>query len=123
MARKRNTLSLSKAKRYSDLLLYEATGGTIGTAPSGKSETMTFGEKRGLLDSLIKIASLEQRDVDDNPEESGMDLIRKQIAKRNDEDGGGKNRDTRDNGRSPEGSPHEPNTTATGASEGTSEVS
>lgn len=81
MARKRNALSLSKAKRFADLLLYEASGGTIGLKPEKLTDTMTFGEKRGLLDSLIKIASLEQKDGDGEPSESGLEMIKKQMAK------------------------------------------
>lgn len=103
MSRKRNAVSITKAKKFADLLLYEASGGTIGTKPEGNAEAMTFGERRGLLDSLIKIASLEQKDADDGPEVSGMDLIRKQMAKEK-ENGSRAGRGTRDIGGASESS-------------------
>lgn len=77
---RRNTKdALKKAKWYSDILLFEATGGSMGTPPiddakSGKG--MTFAEKRGLLDSLIKIAGLDHK-VNPDDEESVFDTIRK----------------------------------------------
>lgn len=105
MAKKRN--SLSTAKQYSKLLLYQATGGKMGNKPEKDDGTMTFAEKRGLLDSLVKIALLEQKDADDGPEESGMDLIRKQMAKDKENDSG-KSRGTRDFGGTAEDSSDEP---------------
>lgn len=106
MSKKRSALSLSKAKRYADFLLYEITGGNLGVKPENliTNSTATFAEKRGLLDSLVKIASLEQKDTDDGPEVSGMDLIRKQMAK-DKENGSGTVRGRRDTRGTAEDSP------------------
>lgn len=97
---KRRPIALDKAKRYSDFLLYQATGGTMGAAPvamlEGKdAEGLTFGEKRSLLDSLIKIATLESKQEDEGVE-SGFDMIKRGLnanAKSNHARnlGGGKN--------------------------------
>lgn len=84
MAAPRNTKdALKKAKWYSDILLFEATGGTMGKPlhdDAKPREGMTFAEKRGLLDSLIKIAGLDFK-VNPEEEESVFDTI-----KRNKED-------------------------------------
>lgn len=57
--------TLNEARRYAKYLLHQATGGAMGTKPgeedSGSSEDMTFAEKRGLLDSLIKISIIEEK--------------------------------------------------------------
>jgi hypothetical protein len=77
MARSRRD-TLGKARLYSDLLLYQATGGAIGKAPKGdikEPEGITFGEKRGLLDSLIKIATMESKV--EEPPESPFELMRR----------------------------------------------
>lgn len=81
MAKKhRNTKdALKKAKQYSDILLYEATGGTMGkplSIDAAPREGMTFAEKRGLLDSLVKIAILDHK-VNPEEEESVFDTIKR----------------------------------------------
>lgn len=77
---RRNTKdALKKAKLYSDILLFEATGGTMGSAlieDAKPREGMTFAEKRGLLDSLIKIASLDHK-VNPEEEESVFDTMKR----------------------------------------------
>jgi len=76
----RNTKdALKKAKFYSDILLFEATGGSMGKplAEDAKPpEGMTFAEKRGLLDSLIRIAGLDHK-VNPEDEESVFDTIKR----------------------------------------------
>lgn len=62
----------------------------MGVKADGKAKDMTFGEKRGLLDSLIKIAVLERESEGDEEQPSGLDAIRKEIAKRKKQDAGGK---------------------------------
>lgn len=78
--KRRNTKdTLKKAKLYSDILLFEATGGTMGTPLESGSKTpegITFAEKRGLLDSLYRIAGLDHK-VNPEEEESVFDTIRK----------------------------------------------
>lgn len=55
--------SLVKAKKYADILLYQATNGTMGKKLENEpsEQTMTFAEKKGLLDTLIKIAAIDQK--------------------------------------------------------------
>lgn len=79
MSRKRKD-DLEIAKKFRDLLLWEITGGNMGKRPENpvKKEVATFGEKRGFLDSMIKIAALERKEGDEG-EESGFDLIRSQM--------------------------------------------
>lgn len=79
---KRRKKGPSIVKQFSDLLLYEITGGNMGTAPKTeiKSEVATFGEKRAFLDTLIKIAVLEKKD-DDDDQEGGFETILKQSRK------------------------------------------
>ena len=80
MAKHRND-TLDKARKYSDFLLYQATGGTIGKPPKSSPNDftsqgeMTMGEKRGLLDSLIKIAAMEGKF--EEPPDSAFDLIKR----------------------------------------------
>lgn len=84
MSRRKKNQSLSKAKEFADYLLWEMTSGNMGTAPStkGKNSTATLGEKRGLLDSLLKIAALEKSDEDEE-ETSGFDKIRRDLDRKN----------------------------------------
>lgn len=91
MAKRRSKDTLVLARKYSELLLYESTGGTMGKPPSEvpNGNTLTFGEKRGLLDSLIKIATLEQR-FQPETEESGFDLIRKGFGHDSTKNGSGR---------------------------------
>lgn len=72
--------ALSKARQYSDFLLFQATGGIIGMKPKPgfkEPEGITFGEKRGLLDSLLKIATMESQI--EEPEESPFEAMRRAI--------------------------------------------
>lgn len=97
MVRKRRSKkpqTLIDAKKYYKLLLYEASAGNLGTKPEydTKNETMTFSEKRGLLDSIIKISQLEVKSSENDEVESGFDLIRSQL------NGSGASRDRGDYG-------------------------
>lgn len=77
--------ALKKAKQYSDILLFEATGGTMGAplAEDAKArEGMTFAEKRGLLDSLVKIAILDHK-VNPEEDESVFDTIKRNTGNGN----------------------------------------
>jgi hypothetical protein len=82
MARKRNA-SLEKVKKYSDFLLYEATGGTMGKPLERKADIpndIEFSDKRSLLESLLKIAQLEAKDKEENDTGEGeFDRIRNEI--------------------------------------------
>lgn len=96
--RKSKNDGLVKAKRYADLLLFQISSGNMGQSPEKeiKNEIATFGEKRGLLDSLIKIAILETKDVGDE-DESGFELIRRKIdGSSKDKGGGGSRRAAKD---------------------------
>lgn len=78
---KKKKSSLDTARRYSELLLYQASGGSMGKAPAKMStgeESMTFGEKKGLLDSLIKIALLENK-IEEPEDDSGFANIRRKL--------------------------------------------
>ena len=89
--RKRTAGALKDAQKFYQFLLYEATSGSLGQAPnvSDKPQSMTFGEKRGLLDSIIKVAALQRQVAGDVEEESPFEAIRKQInASREDGDRG-----------------------------------
>lgn len=80
MARKRREPeSLINAKKYSEFLLWEATGGALGTEPAlvNTNENITFAEKRGLLDSILKIATIDRKEQDDDPGESLFDTMRR----------------------------------------------
>lgn len=85
MARKRrDPESLLDAKKYYRFLLWEATGGTLGTSPEAKNsinENITFAEKRGLLDSIIKIAAGDKKDQEDEGEDGFFDVMKKRKAK------------------------------------------
>lgn len=92
MAKRRSRKdSLTSARKYAEILLYEASGGSMGKAPDSlKTTEMTFGEKRGLLDSLIKIATLEHK-VTPESDESGFDIIKKGLSNASAENGSGRN--------------------------------
>lgn len=82
--RKKNSKSVINIQKYSELLLYEASGGRLGTPPKElppdtvkKPESMTFGEKRSFLDSLVKIAELERKSATEEEEESFFDKMQK----------------------------------------------
>lgn len=83
MARKRKDNYLEKAKEFADTLLHQATGGSMGkaSAPAPEENKLSFAEKRGLLESLIKIHALEQKSAADNPEEgeSAFDIIQREV--------------------------------------------
>lgn len=78
----RRKSTLAKARKYSDFLLYQATGGSMGkefVAKEGFEDKTDFGDKRGLLDSLIKIAQLESKDKADEEPESQFDRIQRGV--------------------------------------------
>ena len=102
--RRRNTdRSLKMVLKYRDLLLWEVTSGNMGTKPviPIKNEIATFAEKKGLLSEMIKIAELERKNAEDQPEVSGLDMIRKQL------NGSGTSGRERDTGGDSEDSPDE----------------
>jgi hypothetical protein len=92
MAKKKRSDELIKATKFADLLLYQFSGGNLGTKPeiAIKNEVATAGEKRGLLDSLIKLADMKRKDSVDDEGESAFDIIRKNTQKKDKSDGGGK---------------------------------
>lgn len=100
MSRQRKSQALNDAKKFYKLLLYEATGGNLGTKPEVeiKNNTADFGEKKGLLSEIIKLATLEQKSIEDQPEVSGLDMIRNQL------NGNRTDRGRRDNGGADESS-------------------
>ena len=81
MAKRRvSDKSLRNAEKLSELLLYEASGGNLGTKPAetGVSQTTTFGEKRAFLDSLVKIAALKSKEAPEI-EKSGLELLAERL--------------------------------------------
>jgi len=81
MAKRAKNKTLTDAQKYYQLLLYEASGGVLGAEPAKEQKltNMTFAEKRGLLDSIIKVSQLEDKANEDEEQPSGMDIIRKQL--------------------------------------------
>lgn len=82
MARQKKSQAMADAKKFYKLLLYEATGGNLGTKPEVeiKNNTADFSEKKGLLSEIIKLATLEQKSIEDEEPVSGLDLLRKELA-------------------------------------------
>lgn len=82
MAKRPKNKTLTDSQKYYQLLLYEASGGVLGAKPveEQKPTNMTFAEKRGLLDSIIKVAQLEDKANEGEEGPSGLDLIRKGLA-------------------------------------------
>lgn len=81
MAKRAKNKTLNDAQKYYQLLLYEASGGILGVEPDKKQKqtNATFAEKRGLLDTIIKVAQLEDKSNEDVEQPSGMDIIRRQL--------------------------------------------
>lgn len=102
MAKKKRSDELIKAIKYADLLLYQFSGGNLGTKPEIviKNEVATAGEKRGLLDSLIKLADMKRKDSADDESESAFDIIKKNTQKKDKANGGGKSWGSSGNTRS-----------------------
>jgi len=109
MAKRKKSDELIKATKFSDLLLYEITGGNMGTKPVTpiKNSVATFGEKRGFLDSLIKLADMKRKDSVDDEGDSAFDIIRKNTQKKDKVNDGGKSWGTRDTGTSATAGPAE----------------
>lgn len=81
MSKRRHT-TLTTARKYSDFLLYQATGGSMGKEflkKEGFEDTTDFGDKRGLLDSLIKIAQLESKNKEGDEPESAFAQIQRNL--------------------------------------------
>lgn len=79
MSKRSKNPTLSKARKYSDYLLHMATGGSMGKEfekKEGFEDKTDFADKRGLLDSLIKIATLESKEKAEDEPESTFDRIR-----------------------------------------------
>lgn len=94
MAKKRKNKSLNLADQFRDLLLFELMGANIAKAPEfpiPKTDA-TFAEKKGLYAELLKHAQIELKIADGQLEDSGFDLIRKQL------NGSGEGRGSRDYG-------------------------
>lgn len=53
----------------------------MGKAPEGQSQEniATFGEKKALLDTLLRVAEMERKDVIENEEPSAFDIIKKEM--------------------------------------------
>lgn len=82
MAKRPKNKTLTDAQKYYQLLLYEASGGLLGTEPTKelKQTNTTFAEKRGLLDTIVKIAQFEDKSNEDEEQPSGLDILRKGLA-------------------------------------------
>lgn len=106
MAKRGRKQALTTAEKYANYLLYEITGGNMGVKPevTVKNSSATFGEKRGLLDSLIKIAALERESESEDDQPSGLDALRKEIEKRKKHDVSGASWNTGNTGRAKSGS-------------------
>ena len=76
--------SLETAKEFASILLYEVTGGKLGEA-SATSMNIEFSDKRALLDSLIKLGTLELREEKSKEGEglSAFDIIKQEKDKAN----------------------------------------
>lgn len=81
MAKKRKPQTLNDARRLYRLLLWNASNGNLGTEPEKtlSNEGITFAEKRGLLDSIIKIAQMEAKSAGNEEEPSGLELIKRNL--------------------------------------------
>lgn len=81
MAKKRTKNYLDKAKELADVILYQQTGGVMGTAPGDavKNNPGSFVEMKGLLDMMLRIHALELKGPDPDEEtESAFDIIKKE---------------------------------------------
>lgn len=99
---KRKKSTLPDAQKFAQLLLYQATGGSMGKAPENQSQEniATFGEKKALLDTLLRVVEMERKDLVENEELSAFDIIKKEMRH-----GGGTGRSRRDSwGESESGS-------------------
>jgi len=94
MARRKNLIK--EAERYSQFLLFEATGGAMGRAPlRSKSKDaekddgfkIDFQTKRALLDSMIKLASVRSKVDPEDDDEDGIESYRELLR----DDGSGEN--------------------------------
>lgn len=80
MAKKKKNNALDTAKELADILLYKATGGAMGTPCKVENGESNFAEMRSLLESIIKIRSLELKGGDDEEDEpSAFDIIQKEV--------------------------------------------
>lgn len=81
--RKRNTQNktLKMASQLRDLLLYQIGGVNLAKKPEFDIPITdaSFAEKKGLYAELLKHAQIELKIDEDQPEQSGLDLIRKQL--------------------------------------------
>jgi hypothetical protein len=75
----KNTLRV--AKRFSNLLLFEASGGSMGSKPDGtrKTENITFAEKKAFLSELLKLADLEIKHKPEDDDESPFAAMKKGV--------------------------------------------
>lgn len=79
MAKKKKKNSLDTARDLADILLYKATGGTMGKACEAAAGDVSFVEIRGLLDTILRIHALELKgDDSDEDEESAFDIIKRE---------------------------------------------
>lgn len=84
MSKKRQSGMLHNAQKYTEYLLYEATGGSIGKQLKSKESgevienNLTFPEKRALLESMLKLAALENK-LAPEEEDSALDHIRREL--------------------------------------------
>ncbi|MGB6501650.1 MAG: hypothetical protein WBG19_09710 [Thermoplasmata archaeon] len=80
MARKQNMLR--QAERYSQYLLWEATGGAMGKEPVRAKAAkegefaLDFQTKRALLDSMIKLIGIKSKVEPEDQEEDGIETYR-----------------------------------------------
>lgn len=76
-----NNKSLKLASQFRDLLLYQLMGDNIGKKPEFPipASEATFAEKKGLYAELLKHAQIELKIEEDQPEQSGLDIIRRSL--------------------------------------------
>lgn len=83
MAKKKGqpTKTINDAKKYYRYLLYISSNGNLGDKPEleATNDTTTFAEKRGLLDSIIKISDLENRMAENEEPEAFFDKIKEKV--------------------------------------------
>lgn len=73
--------NLKIALEFRDYLLWSLMGDNMGKKPSHPvpDNTTTFSEKKTFLDSMLKAAELSRKHTEDKEDESGLDLIRKNL--------------------------------------------
>ena len=82
MARKSSKdKNLDLALKFRDYLLFELMGENMGKKPEHEvpKGQATFAEKKAFLDTMLKAAEQGRKSAEDQPEISGLDMIRSRL--------------------------------------------